>query len=64
MNKRKIDINELKKGACKGKKYRTINVKYETVLSYFKQKEVKEIPIFQLTFPPLILDLIEQLTAA
>ena len=42
MNKRKIDINELKKNSLKGKKYRTISVKYETVLAFFKQKEVKD----------------------
>jgi hypothetical protein len=46
MNKRKIDINELKKQASKGKKHRTVNVKYEVVLSYFKQKEPKDAIIF------------------
>lgn len=38
MNKRKIDINEIKKSIVKGKKYKNIDVKYEVVLSYFKQK--------------------------
>ena len=42
MNKRKIDVNELKKNATRGKKCRNINVKYEVVLSYFKQKEAKQ----------------------
>jgi hypothetical protein len=64
MNKRRIDVNELKRQACKGKKMRTITVKYETVLSYFKQKEAKDLPVFQLTFPPLIHDLLAQLAAA
>lgn len=41
MTKRKMDIKELKKAASKGKKLREINVKYETVLSYFKQKDTK-----------------------
>jgi hypothetical protein len=54
MNKRKIDVNEIKKGVVRGKKYRNINVKYEVVLSYFKQKEVKEMQIFQVSFFPLV----------
>lgn len=41
MNKRKIDVNEIKKSIVRGKKYRNINVKYEVMLSYFKQKDVK-----------------------
>ena len=63
MNKRKIEINELKKLACKGKKMRTITVKYEAVLAYFKQKDSKEMQVFQITFPPLISDLLNQLAA-
>lgn len=54
MNKRKIDVNEIKKGIVRGKKYRNINVKYEVMLSYFKQKDLKDINIFTVTFPPLI----------
>ncbi len=61
MNKRKIEINELKKLACKGKKVRTITVKYETVLAYFKQKDAKDMNVFQITFAPIIHDLLNQL---
>ena len=61
MNKRKIEINELKKLACKGKKMRTITVKYETVLAYFKQKDSKDMDVFQITFMPIITDLLNQL---
>jgi len=43
---------------------RTITVKYETVLSYFKQKDTKDLPVFQLTFPPLIADLLTHLSLA
>ena len=46
MNKRKIDINDLKKKALRGKKYRTINARYDTVLAFFKEKEVKDKEIF------------------
>ena len=46
MNKRKIDINDLKKKALRGKKYRTINARYDIVLAFFKEKEVKEREIF------------------
>jgi branched-subunit amino acid permease len=42
---------------------RTINVKYETVLSYFKQKDSKDLPVFTITFMPLITDLLNQLNA-
>lgn len=61
MNKRKIEINELKKMACKGKKVRTITVKYETVLAYFKQKDAKDMNVFQIAFTPIINDLLNQL---
>lgn len=64
MNKRKIDINDLKKQASKGKKHRTINVKYEAVLSYFKQKSAKDVTIFEVSFMPLINDLVEQISSA
>jgi hypothetical protein len=43
---------------------RTINVKYETVLAYFKQKEYKDKPVFTIAFMPLINDLLNQLAAA
>lgn len=61
MNKRKIEINELKKVACKGKKTRTITVKYETVLAFFKQKESKDLNVFQIAFVPVINDLLNHL---
>lgn len=48
---------------CRGKKVRTINVKYETVLAYFKQKDYRDLPIFSVTFMPLINDLLNQLSA-
>lgn len=62
MNKRKIDINDLKKRALRGKKYRTINARYDTVLAFFKEKEVKEKEIFEVDFISLISDLISQIT--
>lgn len=34
------------------------------MLSYFKQKEVKEMKIFQVTFAPLIEDILTQLLNA
>lgn len=46
MNKRKIDINNLKKKALRGKKYKTINARYDMVLAFFKEKEVKDKEIF------------------
>lgn len=61
MNKRKIEINELKKLACKGKKVRTITVKYETVLAYFKQKDAKDMNVFQIAFTPIVNDLLNLL---
>jgi hypothetical protein len=64
MNKRKIDVNEIKKGIVRGKKYRNINVKYEVMLSYFKQKDVKDMKIFQITFPSLIEDILTELLTA
>jgi len=42
---------------------RAITVKYETVLSYFKQKDAKDLPVFQLNFTTLINDLLAQLAA-
>jgi hypothetical protein len=38
MNKRKLEINEVKKIALRGKKQKTIITKYEVALSFFKQK--------------------------
>lgn len=64
MNKRKIDINELKKTICRGKKIRAITVKYDTVLAYFKHKDTKDNKVFHIGFLPLITDLLEQLTTA
>jgi hypothetical protein len=61
MNKRKIEISELKKIVYKGKKMRTVTVKYETVLAYFKQKDSKDMNVFQIHFMPLINDLLNQL---
>lgn len=46
MKKRKLDINEIKKLTLRGKQSRTITTKYETVLSFFKQKDEKSNPIF------------------
>jgi hypothetical protein len=63
MNKRKIEINELKKLACKGKKLRTITVKYETVLAYFKQKDSKDTHVFQVGLPCFVSTFLEQLAA-
>jgi hypothetical protein len=42
---------------------KTISVKYETVLAYFKQKDSKNIAVFQTAFMPLITDLMNQLAA-
>lgn len=42
---------------------RSINVKYETVLAYFKQKDYRDLPVFSVTFMPLINDLLNQLAA-
>lgn len=64
MSKRKININEIKKSILRGKKYNTIATKYEIVLSYFKQKEIKNHDIFRIDFFPLILDLFQQLNSA
>ena len=63
MNKRRIDSNELKKIASRGKKVRTITVKYDTVLAYFKHKDAKESKVFHIGFLPLIHDLLEQLNS-
>jgi hypothetical protein len=49
--------------ACKGKKAKTITVKYETVLAYFKQKDSKDMNVFHITFLPLLSDLLNQLIA-
>ena len=65
MNKRKIDISELKRAVGRGKKIRAITVKYDTVLAYFKHKDTKDTKgkVFHIGFLPLISDLLEQLTA-
>ena len=34
------------------------------MLSYFKQKDVKDMKIFQITFPPLIEDILTELLTA
>ena len=63
MNKRTIDTNELKKAVTRGKKVRTITVKYDTVLAYFKHKDAKESKVFHISLTPLIHDLLEQLNS-
>ena len=40
-----------------------MTVKYETVLAYFKQKDYRDLPVFSITFMPLINDLLHQLAA-
>lgn len=40
---------------------RTVTVKYETVLAYFKQKDSKDNHVFQTHFIPIINDLLNQL---
>ena len=42
---------------------RTITVRYETVLPYFKQKDSKDLPVFQVAFLPLLQDLLMQLAS-
>ena len=64
MQKRKKEVNQLKRILYKGKKVRTIYVKYESIVAYFKQKEYKDRPVFTSTFMPLIHDLLEQLNSA
>lgn len=51
----------MKKLVYKGKKMRTITVKYETVLAYFKQKDAKDLNVFHIAFPGIINDLLNQL---
>lgn len=64
MNKRKIEINDIKKQTLRGKKHKTITTKYEAALSYFKNKDVRKLKVFIIDFESLILDLLEQLTSA
>ena len=59
MNKRKLEINEIKKLTLRGKKQKTIITKYEVALSYFKQKDVRNLKIFSIYFESIILDLLE-----
>lgn len=50
MNKRKLEINEVKKISVKAKKHSTVTTKYEVALSFFKQKELKNNQIFSISF--------------
>lgn len=51
----------MKKLVYKGKKMRTITVKYETVLAFFKQKDAKDLNVFHIAFAPIVADLLSQL---
>ena len=64
MNKRKLELNDIKKQFLRGRKYKTITTRYEIALSYFKQKDVCKQKIFSIYFEKLIIDLLEQLTNA
>lgn len=50
MNKRKLELNEIKKTITRGRKQKLINTKYEVAMSFFKQKEVKTPKIFTIYF--------------
>ena len=50
MNKRKLEVNEIKKLSLRNKKHKTITTKYEVALSYFKQKDAKKLKIFSIYF--------------
>ena len=58
MNKRKLEINDIKKQFLRGKKQKTITTRYEIALSYFKQKDAYKLKIFCIYFERLILDLL------
>jgi hypothetical protein len=60
MNKRKIDINNLKKQCVKGR-INNKSAKYETVFSFFKRKDAEAREIFRVRFPTLVKDLLEAL---
>ena len=53
MHKRKIDINQLKKQCVKGR-INNKSAKYETVFSFFKQKDTESREIFRVRFPVLV----------
>lgn len=61
MSKRKLEINEVKKITLRGRKQKTITTKYEVALSFFKNKDQKNVKIFNISFEPLIFDLLDQL---
>lgn len=50
MNKRKIELNEIKKNVMKGRKHKLINTKYEVAMSFFKQKDMRNSKIFTIYF--------------
>lgn len=58
MNKRKIDLNILKKQCVKGRT-NSKSAKYETVFSFFKQKDPQARDIFRIRFPVLARELLE-----
>lgn len=62
MHKRKIDINQLKKQCVKGR-INNKSAKYETVFSFFKQKDPESREIFRVRFPVLVRELLEALTS-
>ncbi len=57
MHKRKLDLNNLKKQCVKGR-VTNKSAKYETVFSYFKQKDTQARDIFKVRFPTLAKDLL------
>lgn len=60
MHKRKIDVNQLKKQCIKGR-VNNKSAKYETVFSFFKQKDPESREIFRVRFPALARELLEAL---
>lgn len=58
MNKRKIDLNLLKKQCVKGR-INNKSAKYETVFSFFKQKDPQARDVFRIRFPVLARELLE-----
>ncbi len=61
MNKRKININDLKRNASRRTHLKTIDAKYETMLPYFKNKGQVDYSIFKITDALVIVDLLDQL---
>lgn len=49
MKKRKLDINEIKKLALRGRQSRAITTKYEVLLSFFKRKNGEKSKIFDVS---------------